>query len=287
VSELFVSAGSTRRTNDSAAWRATTADLLLATVAVRDALSLSAPAFRAATANAYLDLFEVVGPDHSPVRLWNYIPGILAPLDPHPHRYMSFNAGRHDAYERRYGSRHSFPGLIATASGIGHDGMDLVIHALAARAPGIAVENPRQVPAYLYSHRYGPLPPCFARATLLARPGEERRWLLVGGTSSVYGEDSAHAGDLVAQAGETLHNLEALLGRSLEVVARHSGPVPAGRAALASFRHLRVYHPARADRAEVANLVEPRFPQLDSLEYLVADLCRPELLIEIEGLAEV
>jgi hypothetical protein len=40
-------------------------------------------------------------------------------------------------------------------------------------------------------------------------------------------------------------------------------------------------------RAEVATLVEPRFPQLDSIEYLVADLCRPELLIEIEGLAEV
>ena len=32
-------------------------------------------------------------------------------------------------------------------------------------APGVAIENPRQTPSYHYSRRYGPRPPCFARAT--------------------------------------------------------------------------------------------------------------------------
>ncbi|HUP22792.1 MAG TPA: hypothetical protein VNB06_07605 [Thermoanaerobaculia bacterium] len=267
-------------------------ELLLATVVVQDAVSLSAAEFRAATAAAYHELLDAVGLDSSPVRLWNYIPGILAPLGSHPHRYMAFNAGRHDAYERRYGSRQSFPEMLATASGIGHQGADLVIHALAAAMPGIAIENPRQIPAYLYSRRYGPLPPCFARATLLARPRQDTRyWLLVGGTSSVFGEDSAHHGDLASQARETLHNLEALLGRSLEIGAQIAGTAPSGSeqesTTFARFRHLRVYFPSRVERAEVAAMVEPRFSQLDSLEYVVADLCRPELLIEIEGLAEV
>jgi chorismate lyase / 3-hydroxybenzoate synthase len=278
--------------------KARAGELLLTTVVVHEAVSLSAAEFRAATAAAYHELLDAVGPDSSPVRLWNYIPGILAPLGSHPHRYMAFNAGRHDAYERRYGSRKSFPEMLATATGIGHGGADLVIHAIAAARPGIAIENPRQVPAYLYSRRYGPLPPCFARATLLARPGQDTRyWVLVGGTSSVFGEDSAHHGDLASQARETLHNLEALLGRSLEIAPRIAGAAPSGSKApsgsregaptLARFRHLRVYFPSRVDHAEVAAMVEPRFPQLDSLEYVVADLCRPELMIEIEGVAEV
>jgi hypothetical protein len=272
--------------------RARAEELVLATVVVHDAVSLSAADFRAATGAAYQELLDAVGPNSSPVRLWNYIPGILAPLGSHPHRYMAFNAGRHDAYERRYGSRQSFPEMLATATGIGHEGTDLVIHAIAAACPGIALENPRQVPAYLYSRRYGPLPPCFARATLLARPGQDTRyWVLVGGTSSVFGEDSAHHGDLASQARETLHNLEALLGRSLEIGAQIARAAPPrsqeGSASLARFRQVRVYFPSRVDRAEVAAMVEPRFPQLDSLDYVVADLCRPELLIEIEGLAEI
>ena len=32
------------------------------------------------------------------------------------------------------------------------------------------VENPRQIPAFRYSKRYGPIPPCFARATRIKTP---------------------------------------------------------------------------------------------------------------------
>ena len=58
---------------------------------------------------------------------------------------------------------------------------DLMIDALSAASPGIAVENPRQIPSYRYARRYGPRPPCFARATLLsasrAQSGTNpRRW---------------------------------------------------------------------------------------------------------------
>ena len=67
------------------------------------------------------------------------------------------------------------------------------------------LENPRQVPAYRYSRRYGLRPPCFARATKFEST------LFIGGTASIIGEDSRHAAAIVAQTEETLSNLRALI----------------------------------------------------------------------------
>ena len=117
-------------------------------------------------------------------------------------RYMVFNAGRHDAYSDQCGA-------LGTASAVGIKGSDLSIHCLALEEPGTPVENPRQTPAWQYSARYGPLPPCFSRATIVDLAG--RRTLLIGGTASVVGEDSRHAGEFDAQVEETLLNLEALI----------------------------------------------------------------------------
>ena len=82
---------------------------------------------------------------------------------------------------------------------------------MAAGLPGKPVENPRQRAAYRYSGKYGPLPPCFARATLVPGTRAAERTLLIGGTASVCGEASVHAGDLVAQTAETFRNLDALI----------------------------------------------------------------------------
>lgn len=261
-------------------------NLQLVHVVLRDAVSLTAPELREGTAAAYGELLATVSPDRALVRVWNFVPGILAPLGDSPHRYMVFNEGRHDAYASWYGSARSFPAHLATATGIGHEGTDLVIHALAAADPGLPIENPRQVPAYLYSRRYGPLPPCFARATLLERCDDDRPSLLVGGTSSVHGEDSAHPGDLAGQVEETLLNLEALLAQARRSGGLEQRLAPPPSTGLACFRDVRVYHPARVARPLLAALVETRFPRLESLEYVTADLCRPELLVEIEGLAK-
>ena len=120
-------------------------------------------------------------------------------------RYMVFNAGRHDAYGDQRGA-------LGTASAVGITGSDLSIHCLALEEPGTPVENPRQTPAWQYSARYGPLPPCFSRATIVDLAG--RRTLLIGGTASVVGEDSRHAGEFDAQVEETLLNLDALIRHS-------------------------------------------------------------------------
>ena len=132
-------------------------------------------------------------------------------MDADLNRYMVFNAGRFSAYLEWYGETASFEQTVATATGIGHASDDLVVHVLAGRMRGLHVENPRQRQAYCYTPRHGPLPPCFARATVAYGEKGMEPLILVGGTASVRGEDSVHHDDVGAQVEETLDNIEAVL----------------------------------------------------------------------------
>lgn len=257
---------------------------------VRGAAALSAETFQRRSTAAYhaiADCLRQCRAEH-PVRMWNFIPGILAPLGSLPHRYMVFNAGRFEAFTDWYGSEGAFDRCMATASGVGHTGDDLLVHCLAADGPGRPVENPLQTSSYRYSSRYGPRPPCFARATRLSASPSRYPWLLVGGTASVHGEESLHLGDLRAQAEETFQNLAAVVGAGLhqEVPARRRSEREVTEA-LDRLRFLRVYYVHEEDLPAVAELIAERFPSAEDVEFLQADLCRPELLIEIEGVAEL
>lgn len=256
----------------------------LASVRVRQARQLGRAAFREAVARAYRWMrTELCERRYShPVRLWNHLPGIHDPLGEGQDRYMVFNAGRFDALSQWFGQE-SFDTRIATASGVGHDGQDLVLHGLAADRPGRALDNPRQVAPYRYSRKYGPLPPCFARATVV-EPPHGAPLVLVGGTASIVGEESVHQGDLRRQADETLTNLAVLLCTA--------AGAPADRledraSVLAGFRDVRVYYPDPRRLNELRALLENAFPGAGPIEWVRADICRAELLVEIEGVAEL
>lgn len=245
----------------------------LVTSRVANATHLDAGAFERCAAGVYAAMADVLAaqPGRCPVRFWNHIPDIrrsdVAGID----RYMVFNAGRFAACSRWFGSPDAFDRLLPTASAVGHDGADLVVHMLAAGAPGRALENPRQVASYRYSKRFGPRPPCFARATEVRGSGDSST-ILVGGTASIRGEETMHAGNLGEQTQETFENLSALV-RS------------AGAGGAAAFESLRVYYVHEADRRAIERIVSEAFSHLHDVEYVRADLCRPELLVEIEGVA--
>lgn len=255
-----------------------------ASVRIRDARGLDRAALRAATARAYGRIRdELRGRAPHPVRLWNHIPGIHEPMGEGQDRYMIFNAGRFEALSGWFGGRESFDTRVASASGIGHDGRDLVIHCLASDRPGQAVANPRQVAPYRYSQKYGPLPPCFARATVI-RPQASLPLVLVGGTASIVGEESVHQGDLARQADETLTNMAVLL----RAAAGEPALETADRATvLARYLDVRVYYPDPERLDELRLLLSDAFPRARRIEWVRAGLCRPELLVEIEGVAEL
>ena len=54
---------------------------------------------------------------------------------------------------------------------------------------------------------------------------------------------------------------------------------------LASFRDLRVYYANPINQHTLAGMVEATFPTHCRVEWQRVSLCRPELLIEVEGLA--
>lgn len=232
---------------------------------------------------AALDSFSPDAPAH-PVRLWNGLPHIIesmeipvsegaswereTPAHEKFDRYMAFNAGRCRAMLAHYGGKAALARAVPAASGVGHGGEDLVVHGLCARAHGVPVENPRQTPAWRYSQRFGPLPPCFARATSIVHAGQPM--LLVSGTASVVGEETLHPGQLAAQAEETFVNLRAL--------------VEAAGFSLAQLRDARVYVSHARDLAAARTLCENGLPGLAQLEVVHAEICRPGLILEIEGI---
>ena len=268
-----------------------TADALavLATT-VAGARGMASDALRAHVADAYIAVGgALTALQRVPIRFWNFVPGPADPMGGGLDRYMVFNAGRFDGYAQWLCasdlSRRSaigakadgFGRLLPTASAVGVISDDLVIYCLASDTRGTPVENPRQKPAYKYSQRYGPMPPCFSRATIADVNG--RRRLLVGGTASIVGEDSAHLNDVGAQLEETLRNLEALI--DVATGQKESG------CALARLIDLRVYVSRAEDAPSIHAELTARCPRASRIELVIARVCRPELLLEIEGVAEI
>lgn len=273
------------RSGWSDAWR-------LVVTHIPDCAALTAGALEQAVADGYAALAESLrASGHHPVRFWNFVPDIHADMGDGRDRYMVFNAGRYAAFERWFGQAALFTRTVPTASAVGIGDGALTIHALGARDPGQPVENPRQVPAYRYSARYGPLPPCFARGTIVrglpGSGGDAAPTLLVGGTASIVGEDSQHDRDARQQALETFENLAELVAAARRQVAGDHDAAAAPRAAFDAFSELRVYIVRDADAPLLREMVAERFGRTARLEFAQADLCRRELLVEIEGLASL
>lgn len=255
----------------------------LVSMRVSEARELAPAQFEQITLTAYSTIQRLLylTPSPHPVRFWNILPEIHRPADDGTDRYMTFNAGRFKALCDWFGGSDAFARLVPAASGVGHDDDELIIHALGSASPAMAISNPRQIAPYCYSRRFGPLPPCFARATLTST-GSDSSMLLVGGTASIRGEDSVHVQSLEQQTNETLENLACL------VAAAANKEYEAGDRAkwLRHYRDLRVYYVRPGDRSMIAKMLADSFGEQTRIDFVRANLCRAELLVEIEGVAE-
>lgn len=204
------------------------------------------------------------------LRVWNYLPHINGD-GAGTERYQQFNTARQQALQS-FGR--AVVGSVPAASALGSIGDGpVVVYFLAGRTPPIFVENPRQVSAYHYPPEYGTHSPAFSRAALLSDP--ENLTLFISGTASIVGHRSLHAGDVAAQTRETLSNIEALVmeANRLQGVARFS---------LETLAY-KVYVRRPADLPAIqAELTAAACAAAQTI-YLQADICRHELLVEIEA----
>lgn len=232
-----------------------------------------------AAEQAYSELFALLQASASPqlLRLWNYIADINVETGG-IERYRQFNVGRQNAFLAA--KRTAFDGAPAACC-LGTQQGPLTVHFLAGPQATVAVENPRQVSAYRYPTAYGPSSPTFSRAALAAIGGG-REAMFISGTASIVGHETQHVGDVVAQTEETLRNIDALLARAAELGAARPHAIHR-RDALDCTVYVRRPADLPLIRQTFERIVGPDSASARRAIYLRADICRTELLVEIEA----
>lgn len=203
------------------------------------------------------------------MRLWNYFPRIN--LEENGlERYRSFCLGRHEALR----GIDDFETSLPAASAIGTQATHLQIYFLAAKQRGIQIENPRQVSAFHYPKRYGPKSPSFSRAFL--KHWGHHRHLYISGTASIKGYVSRHQSDLLMQTEETLDNIEHLITHANE-------QEDLGISGIGALSFFKVYVRSLEGVAEIKRIIGSRVGSRVPVLFLRGDICRSDLLVEIEG----
>lgn len=226
---------------------------------------------QAVAEHAYRQVFALLEESGFPAlfRVWNYFPGINEERDG-CERYWQFNAGRQDAFRA---AGRDVAGSVPAACALGTAEGLFVLYFIALRTAPKPIENPRQVSAYHYPSQYGPRSPTFARASLAELGGAPV--LFVSGTASIVGHATCHAGDAAAQTVESLRNIEAVLAEAHRTS-------PEARFALNDLAY-RIYvrHPGELETVRAA--FSRYVPLASSVQVVLADVCRSDLLVEIEA----
>ena len=206
------------------------------------------------------------------LRLWNYMPRINE-SENGVERYRLFNTGRREALlEANYLTKDGAPAACALGTHCG----TIKIAFLSATKPCTPIENPRQVSAYNYPKDYGVNPPIFSRAGWFQQAGG-KDMLFISGTASIVGHQTLHIGDIALQTKETITNMQAVLQEANRLAGSE----------LWTLNHLhgQVYVRNPADIFTIQTILKQH--KLVNFTYLHADICRADLLVEIEAYAQL
>ncbi|MDD4516850.1 endoribonuclease L-PSP [Massilibacteroides sp.] len=207
-------------------------------------------------------------PINSIVRQWNYIEQITF-FDEKDQHYQSFNNARAAFYKKT-----EWPLGYPAATGIGANlgGILIDFDAVVIKHPKdviTPIDNRLQVSAHAYSKEVlknaseKKETPKFERAKSLTI--SEKRLVYISGTAAIRGEDSLKNVGVEEQLRITMENIAELTGDS-------------------NLSILRVYIKHKDDFSKVEALMNKLVPEVP-VSYMWADVCRDELLIEIEGIS--
>lgn len=230
---------------------------------------------------AFISLKEVLGKKDfhlgSIIRQWNYIEGING-FDGNNSHYQDFNNVR----SKFYGNEFEQGGYPA-ATGIGMNEGGIIIEFIALRsdqAKTNPVNNPLQIAPHQYSkkilvgeNRSNKTTPKFERARYLEL--SNKIMLFISGTASIKGEKTVGIGDPAEQAEVTIQNIKQLYSSAALKQAGISETIQ-------KIGHARIYIKDKNDFTVIKKVFEIHYGDLPVV-YIQADICRPDLLVEIEG----
>lgn len=235
------------------------------------------------------------------LRTWLY-QGLLVFPEGQTQRYKELNRARTDFFSGRkfldttlpkdFYKRFQIPEnrtIYPASTGIGADDFDIVMSAVAFSTTRndvmtVPLENPNQTSAFDYNAVYSPQSPKFSRA-MSVRIADTLK-IYVSGTAGITESESRFENDVVAQTDLTLDNIAALI--SSENLKSHGVQSDANGFSpdLAQLASARVYVKRESDYETVRSLCEKRCPGVPMI-YTIADVCRQELLVEIEGVVSL
>jgi enamine deaminase RidA (YjgF/YER057c/UK114 family) len=221
------------------------------------------------------------------VRQWNYIGKILdfTQVEGKPRQhYQVFNDARKIFYQQARNAPY-YP----AATGIGQQTPGILIDCMAVNAPGkldiIPIHNPSQQDSYHYGQEVLKgvadraigikQPPLFERAVLLATAESSR--LLISGTAAIKGQETIALGDVKRQTEVTIENIDLLSAQST-LAAQY----PKLSSYPDTYSYVRVYVANREDIPLVRSICNGCFGNAP-VNYVQADVCRDDLLVEIEA----
>ncbi len=185
------------------------------------------------------------------------------------HRPIPVANNGHAIYPASTGIGTCCDGLVTACMALQTERKDVVL---------LPLENPLQVSAFDYPKVYSMKSPKFARAMAVRMGDHITTW--ISGTASIVDSETVFQGDVEKQTDQTLTNIERLI--DAENFTRLGWPD--GGATLEDLAKIHVYVKHAEDYAKVRAVCERRLGHLPAI-YAVADVCRPDLLVEIEGVA--
>ncbi len=225
------------------------------------------------------------------IRQWNYIEGILNINTETGKQYQNYQIL--NDVRAVYYSKERFEHGYPASTGIGMNAGGIILEFIAIKPNNgvniVPLKNPVQTDAYDYSQ--GVLvgnslmqenkksSPKFERAKYISI--NEKKTIYVSGTASIRDEKTIGINDVRKQTEVTIENIANLVSKTNLNNAGISNNYKK-----ISFSFIRVYVKNISEINAVKEICNAYYRNVP-INYLVADICRDNLLVEIEGIAEI
>lgn len=236
-----------------------------------------------------------------PQRVWSFLPQIHQKITETETLYTLFNAARSAAFEEiekeyrfSFQEFHSYPAATCVGTKHGSTKWILIMYGFLNSSYYTTFENPDQIPAFKYPKIYSKVPPKFSRALV-----SENLVCFISGTAAIKNHKSLDSKNIYQHYYTTCENITILK----EHIEQYFKPKEQNFIQPFVLQHAIVYCPDKkffktlsdlldnVKQTEIEPLASYYFhsvlavpePQ-KNIHYLLADVCRPELLVEIESL---
>ncbi|MCP4156284.1 MAG: hypothetical protein GY757_51700, partial [bacterium] len=221
------------------------------------------------------------------IRQWNYIENIVGEIADKKEtlqNYQVFNDIRSQYYDES-DFKNGYP--AATGIGMHHGGviLDFIAADIQGEKTVVPIENPIQIDAHHYSQEVlvgkalqgldKKTTPKFERAKAFKKTNGY--YIYISGTAAIKGQKVVFPENAEEQTRVTIENMAQLVSASN--LEKHGLTVIPNNT---TYSHIRIYVKFEKDLPGIKKICRQHFKDVPSL-YLLSDICRGNLLVEIEG----